>query len=74
MSIPEACIRAARTGVTLDTEARARRVILALAENIPEDAVAAAAHAVFAEPCQIDYELMQEGLTAFLNHVAGETP
>lgn len=61
MSIPEACIKAAKVFTCeLDayTEPRARRVILALAKNLPESAVDAHLRAYWLLPPGLDIEML----------------
>jgi hypothetical protein len=79
MSIPESVIEAAEVVCSIqdDTEPRARRVILALAENIPEHAVDKA----WQTYCDrldtfhcINKGDVRAAIAAFLKHVAGETP
>jgi len=79
-NLPEACIEAAscqtRTGVERGPEARASRVILALAENLPEHSIGKALSAFYAngvETCSTR-EAIRAAIAAFLKHVAGETP
>jgi hypothetical protein len=87
MSIPEACIKAASTALDKENarlhpefphlgEARARRVILALAENLPESAIddACKAYAKFEGPHCICVTAMRAAIIAALKDVAGETP
>jgi hypothetical protein len=86
MSIPEACIKAAKVFTCeLDayTEPRARRVILALAENLPERAVSAAEEARAKHQLSVPSHLWDDefftdslrvAIAAFLNHVAGDRP
>jgi len=84
MSLHESVIEAARIHNELAGSseafavARARRVILALAENLPEDAVEKARQAyriawdVAQNTMEID-SAMDDAIVAFLKHV-GETP
>lgn len=85
MSIPESCIEAAtvraelnKNGWTNDTdEARARRVILALAESLPDSAVEKAWLAYCKAPKTQSAETwkaaMRAAIVAALKDVAGET-
>jgi hypothetical protein len=81
MSIPESVIEAAFYGVMnpkelyKTREARARRVILALAEDTPADAVWEA-KAYLRNYCGVDLhddEVLATIIT-FLKHVAGDSP
>ena len=79
--IPEAVIEAASTHyadadtprIELSNAARARRVFLALAENLPDSAVEEAL-STFYRSENTNHGSMQESIAAFLKHVAGETP
>jgi hypothetical protein len=81
MSIPESVIHAARAGTNPDAfnEQRARRVIIALAEEMPESAVNEALRMVGITKDALHEqshwpETMRAAIAAFLKHVAGETP
>ena len=82
MSIPKTCIDAAGRhpeDFLHNAEARARRVILALAGDLPEEAVKAAREAYWvtwnsaSNGAEID-AAMDDAIAAFLKHVTGETP
>jgi len=84
MSIPENVARAASIyseqdegGVShkLNAETRARRVIIALAEEMPEDAVEKAIYAyVLRSGNEPDTLAVSDAIAAFLKHVAGDSP
>lgn len=94
MSIPEACIERVRfknanTCESMeDAERRARRVFLALAEEMPADAVDAFIRAfwlmppghniehLFSDPARLSGERARvaTSIAAFLTHVAGDAP
>jgi hypothetical protein len=65
-------------GVGYPPEARARRVILALAEEMPADAVDAAAKTIWGDNWRklggLTEQRILTVITTFLKHVAGETP
>lgn len=75
MSIPEACIEAAHI-CQPTAEVRARRVILALASDLPESAVEKAVEAWLDDetPTLSNEAAVAKIIAAFLKHVAGETP
>lgn len=72
MSIPESVIDAAAWYE--DESPDARRVILALAENMPEDAVDAAQQELSDRGWLIESPHLRAAIYEFLKHVAGETP
>jgi len=86
MSIPEAVIKEAscqtRSGVERGPEARARRVILALADDLPESAVEVALVQYHGKYWQGRYQEsnnnmrneMRAAVVAALKDIAGETP
>ena len=80
MSIPEACVEAVkRRGLDDAFEARARRVITALADHLPDSAVEKAREAYRASwaVAQNDAEIdaaMDDAIVSALKDVAGETP
>lgn len=89
MNIPEACIEAAQrfkpdeggSGLryTWTNKEVARRVILALAENMPQDAIDAAVKAYAKDPPRARAGNVlslkkRAAIAAFLKHVAGDTP
>jgi ribosomal 50S subunit-associated protein YjgA (DUF615 family) len=82
MSIPESVVRSVNAAsvdsVSLsEAEATARRVILALAENLPESAVDAGCDAVdkiVGLGGDTDRDVVRATIIAALKEVAGETP
>jgi len=83
MSIPEACIKAAKSRYSIDKgfdtdESTARRVILALAENLPESAVEKAWLAYCKAPKTRAAggwkAAMRVAIIEALKDIAGETP
>ena len=79
MSIPESVSNAACVVPGDMPTSRARRVILALAENLPESAVKAAREAYWvtwnsaSNGAEID-AAMDDAIATFLKRVTGETP
>jgi hypothetical protein len=81
MSIPESVIDAARIEFPRERDkyakARARRVILALAEEMPAGAVSSACDAVdmiVGLGGDTDRDVVRAAIAAFLKHVAGDSP
>lgn len=74
-TLPKACAEAARVYVAehSDAESRARRVILALAKELPESALRKAMDVFWATKLKInsDIEAVEAAIKAFLEDVGG---